>query len=262
VAVAALVERAALPLAHGGLGVGGRAAVVPAAALASWVDSLWAGRRDSPTLAAQADALSAFASGAALTPPGGCRLPPPAWASDRVAEQPPRGGDKARKIQRARPCGARGHDARLWGGRPVDGVQVGPRVDGQGASGRRVGPAKVQERLGSGAHGHRATAGAAARRDDGETKAVGGNGRLGNKDQHARILVEDEAAIVGATGPTVSRRSVVDPDAEREAIDRCVRKQLWEGGEGGMRPAGSGGHTWFVDQRGEERVVLDGSAGW
>jgi len=105
-------------------------------------------------------------------------------------------------------------------------------VDGQGAAGRRVGLAEVQEQLGGGVHGRRAAAGVAARRDGGETKAVGGEGRLANNDQHARILVEDEAAIVGTTGATVGRRSVVDLDAERKAIDRCVREQLWGGGKG------------------------------
>ena len=65
VAVDALLARAALPLAHGGLGIGGRAAVVPAAALASQVDTLRAGRRYTPVMAAIADWLL----GAAHTAP-------------------------------------------------------------------------------------------------------------------------------------------------------------------------------------------------
>jgi len=57
--IAALLERAALPLAHGGLGIGGRTAVVPAAALASQLDNLRTGRKYSRTLAAVADGLVA-----------------------------------------------------------------------------------------------------------------------------------------------------------------------------------------------------------
>ena len=43
-----LLTRAALPLSHGGLGIEGRTAIVPAAALASRVDALRAGRQYSP----------------------------------------------------------------------------------------------------------------------------------------------------------------------------------------------------------------------
>jgi len=54
---AAVVERAALPPLMGGLGIGGRTAVAPAAVLASRVDALRAGRAYSPALRATADAL-------------------------------------------------------------------------------------------------------------------------------------------------------------------------------------------------------------
>jgi len=54
---AAVVERAALPPLMGGLGIGGRAAVAPAAALASRVDALQAGQTYSPALRETADAL-------------------------------------------------------------------------------------------------------------------------------------------------------------------------------------------------------------
>jgi len=40
-----LLARAALPLSHGGLGIEGRTAIVPAAALASHIDALRAGRQ-------------------------------------------------------------------------------------------------------------------------------------------------------------------------------------------------------------------------
>ncbi|GAB0497402.1 hypothetical protein MMPV_008734 [Pyropia vietnamensis] len=55
---AALLERAALPVAMGGLGIGGRVRVAPAAALASWLDALRAGRAYSPALRAVVAALS------------------------------------------------------------------------------------------------------------------------------------------------------------------------------------------------------------
>lgn len=54
----AVVERAALPVAMGGLGMGGRTRVAPAAGLASWLDALRAGRAYSPALRAVADGLA------------------------------------------------------------------------------------------------------------------------------------------------------------------------------------------------------------
>jgi len=54
---AAVVERAALPPLMGGLRIGGRTAVAPAAALASRVDALRAGRAYYPALRATADGL-------------------------------------------------------------------------------------------------------------------------------------------------------------------------------------------------------------
>ncbi|GAB0497435.1 hypothetical protein MMPV_008768 [Pyropia vietnamensis] len=73
---AALLERAALPVAMGGLGIGGRVRVAPAAALASWLDALRAGRAYSPALRAVAAALSerpvVAADGGPVAPP-----PPP-----------------------------------------------------------------------------------------------------------------------------------------------------------------------------------------
>jgi len=95
-AVDALLDRAALPLSHGGLGIGGRTVVVPAAALASRIDALRAWRLYSPVLAAVADSLAALDGAAAtggapaapsldrLRPPGGRSPPPPA------ARPPPR----------------------------------------------------------------------------------------------------------------------------------------------------------------------------
>jgi len=53
-AVAALLERAALPPAMGGMGIGGRKRVVPAAALASWTDALRAGGKHYPLCARSA----------------------------------------------------------------------------------------------------------------------------------------------------------------------------------------------------------------
>jgi len=50
--VAALLERAALPPAMGGMGIGGRARVVMAAVLASWTDALRARAKHSPALRA------------------------------------------------------------------------------------------------------------------------------------------------------------------------------------------------------------------
>jgi len=70
---AAVVERAALPPLMGGLGIGGRTAVAPAAALASRVDALRAGRAYSPALRATADALLRLpgAGGGAVVRPAG-----------------------------------------------------------------------------------------------------------------------------------------------------------------------------------------------
>lgn len=73
----AVLERAALPPAMGGLGVGGRTRVVPAALLASWVDALRAGAAYSPTLRATADGLLAVPRVAA----DGGPLPPAAAAA-------------------------------------------------------------------------------------------------------------------------------------------------------------------------------------
>ena len=71
----AALERAALPTAMGGLGVGGRTRVAPAAALASWVDALRAGAAYSPALRAVADGLRtvpvAAADGAPVAGPAG-----------------------------------------------------------------------------------------------------------------------------------------------------------------------------------------------
>ena len=55
----AALARAALPTSMGGLGIGGRTRVVPAAALASRVDALRAGAAYSPALRAVADGLRA-----------------------------------------------------------------------------------------------------------------------------------------------------------------------------------------------------------
>jgi len=66
--VADLLDRASLPVAHGGLGIGGRTAVVPAASLASQLDTLRAGRHYSRTLAAVADGLVAVTGTAAGEP--------------------------------------------------------------------------------------------------------------------------------------------------------------------------------------------------
>jgi len=54
---AAVVERGAFPSLMGGLYIGGRTTVAPAAALASRVDELRAGRACSPALCATADTL-------------------------------------------------------------------------------------------------------------------------------------------------------------------------------------------------------------
>jgi len=97
-AMGALLDRAALPLSHGGLGIGGRTAVVSAAALASRIDALRAGRLYSPVLAAVADSLAALdgddPTGSAPAPPSvdrlrpaGGRSPPPPAA--RPSPRPP-----------------------------------------------------------------------------------------------------------------------------------------------------------------------------
>jgi len=65
-AVHALLDRAALPLSHGGLGIECRTAIVPVAALTSRIDALHAGRQYSTVLAAVEDSLAAL-SGAART---------------------------------------------------------------------------------------------------------------------------------------------------------------------------------------------------
>jgi len=68
--VAALLARAALPSSYVGLGISGGTAVVPAAALASQVDTLPARRRYSPMLAATADwLLGAAHTSPAASPP-------------------------------------------------------------------------------------------------------------------------------------------------------------------------------------------------
>ena len=94
--VDALLARAALPVSHGSLGIGGRTAIVPAAALASRVDALRAGRQYSPAPAAVADFLIA-ADGA--VPTSGTPAPPPS-AGERVSTgrlvSPPTDGAPAR----------------------------------------------------------------------------------------------------------------------------------------------------------------------
>lgn len=84
----AVVGRAALPPKMGGLGIGGRALVLPAAALAFWVDALRAGAAYSPDLAAiRADLLRspvAAEDGSVVLPP-----PPGAGASARLAAPRP-----------------------------------------------------------------------------------------------------------------------------------------------------------------------------
>ena len=82
-AVDALLDRAALSLSHGGLGIECRTSIVPVVALASRIDALRAGRQYSPVLAAVGDSLAALA-GAART--GGA---PAAPSLDR---QRPAGG--------------------------------------------------------------------------------------------------------------------------------------------------------------------------
>ncbi|GAB0497287.1 hypothetical protein MMPV_008616 [Pyropia vietnamensis] len=133
----AVLERAALPPAMGGLGVGGRTRVVPAALLASWVDALRAGQAYSPALRATADGLLAVprvaADGGPLPPvaaapaawPSACgpRPPhegrqgasaPPAVSAVRPAGAPPRSGgppppppltaEPLRRLPSGRPC--------------------------------------------------------------------------------------------------------------------------------------------------------------
>ena len=75
----AALERAALPTAMGGLGVGGRTRVAPAAVLASWADALRAGAAYSPALRAVADGLRAVpvaaADGGPVAGPAGSSAP-------------------------------------------------------------------------------------------------------------------------------------------------------------------------------------------
>ena len=87
---AADVARVALPVAMGGLGIGRQTAVAPAAALASWVDALRAGRSYSPTLRASADALLRLPG--AGREAGGCLAggPCPSFRSGRDDGSPPR----------------------------------------------------------------------------------------------------------------------------------------------------------------------------
>ncbi|GAB0492091.1 hypothetical protein MMPV_003350 [Pyropia vietnamensis] len=84
----AVAERAALPPRWGGWASGGGARVLPAAALASWVDALRAGAAYSPALAAIRDDLLRSPVAAAdggpepPPPPPGC-APPALWRLGR-----------------------------------------------------------------------------------------------------------------------------------------------------------------------------------
>ena len=122
--VHALLARAALPLSQGGLGIGGRAAVVPAAALASRIDSLRAGRQYSPTLAAVADFLLGSDAGPAGTAP-----PPslPSYSTDVLALAP------GRHVARRPPPSAR-QPADLAAGPPALAASSSPVLGAAGPS--------------------------------------------------------------------------------------------------------------------------------
>jgi len=94
--VDALLERAALPVSPGGLGIGGRTAIVPTSAFASRVDALRAGRQYSPARTAVADSFIAAQGDA---PTSGTPAPPPS-ACERVSAgrmvSPPAEGAPAR----------------------------------------------------------------------------------------------------------------------------------------------------------------------
>lgn len=84
----ALLARAALPVAMGGLDIGGRTRVVAAAALASWLDALRAGRAYLPALRALADGVAGQAEVATDGGPVGGAPPlhpPPAVAPAAAA---------------------------------------------------------------------------------------------------------------------------------------------------------------------------------
>ncbi|KAK1867171.1 hypothetical protein I4F81_009680 [Pyropia yezoensis] len=130
----AVGDRAALPPAMGGLGIGGRARVLPAAALASWVDALRAGAAYSPALAAIRDRLEAVpvaaADGGVVPPPPRPHpRPPPPVPPSRPRPRPPppgpsrptprRAGPAAGGVQKRRPAArpTRGRGGGLFGGR-------------------------------------------------------------------------------------------------------------------------------------------------
>ncbi|GAB0498663.1 hypothetical protein MMPV_010009 [Pyropia vietnamensis] len=135
---AALLERAALPVAMGGLGIGGRVRVAPAAALASWLDALRAGRAYSPALRAVAAALSerpvVAADGGPVAPPppptslpSAARADPaavPSSAAAGLAAPPLTAEEVAAGLRAARAAAPGGESGLVWdsGGRVLKGT--------------------------------------------------------------------------------------------------------------------------------------------
>ncbi|GAB0497286.1 hypothetical protein MMPV_008615 [Pyropia vietnamensis] len=107
---AAVLERAALPPAMGGLGVGGRTRVVPAALLASWVDALRAGQAYSPALRATADGLLAVprvaADGGPLPPVAVAPAAPPPDCGPWLSHEGRQGASAPPAVRSARSAGA------------------------------------------------------------------------------------------------------------------------------------------------------------
>ncbi|GAB0498740.1 hypothetical protein MMPV_010088 [Pyropia vietnamensis] len=106
----AVLERAALPPAMGGLGVGGRTRVVPAALLASWVDALRAGQAYSPALRATADGLLAVprvaADGGPLPPVVVAPAAPPPACGPWLPHEGRQGASAPPAVRAVRPAGA------------------------------------------------------------------------------------------------------------------------------------------------------------
>ncbi|GAB0494469.1 hypothetical protein MMPV_005762 [Pyropia vietnamensis] len=106
----AVLERAALPPAMGGLGVGGRTRVVPAALLASWVDALRAGQAYSPALRATADGLLAVprvaADGGPLPPVAVAPAAPPPDCGPWLSHEGRQGASAPPAVRSARSAGA------------------------------------------------------------------------------------------------------------------------------------------------------------
>jgi len=154
----AALERAALPTAMGGPGVGGRTQVAPVAALASWVDALRAGSAYSMALPAVADGLRALpvaaADGGPVTGPAGSSAVGGAAADAAGGGGATAGGgggaaDSGRGTTAAGNCGEVGPP--LAAGTPAAGAAGGSGPSA--AASARPGPARRAVGAGDGAAG-------------------------------------------------------------------------------------------------------------